>query len=151
MSHILTHPIILRKRDRFQGIWHLKTLSRHMGLERRSRMNQEFPPQSKSWSLPCIPQEVSILSGCRAAWPPRVGLSLSPHFRRAQGSHGHQLLPQQGLQGVQSLLCSSGIVSQIRAYALQLFPIPCPRGALLSSLLPSELWGQNIFCPNTMT
>lgn len=53
-----------------------------MGLERRSRRNQEFPPQSKSWSLPCIPQEVSILSGCRAAWPPRVGLSLSPQSSR---------------------------------------------------------------------
>lgn len=119
---------------------HLKSLPRRMGLERSSRMNQESP---NSQSLAWIPQEVPILSGCSAAWPPRVSWGLSPHIRRIQGRNGHQLLPQQGLQQVQSssLLLRNSSPS----------PCLCLISAPMPSPLHSQLWGQNVFCPNTTT
>lgn len=110
------------------SVRHLKTLPRHVGLERSSRMNQEFPPHPNSRSLTWIPQEVPTLSGCRAAWPPHISLGLSPRFRRAMATSSYL---SKGCRESSPLHCSSGAAPQALACASQLFPMLCPWGALL--------------------
>lgn len=122
---------------------HLKTLPRHLGLERSSRMNQEFPPPPNSRSHTWIPWEVPILSGCRATWPPHIGLGFSPctsHFRRTQRSHGHKFLPQQGLQSPSLLLRNSSLSLCLCLTAVpRAWPSRCPP-------LPSTgSWGVKYF------